>query len=147
MAMIADADRATIKDLFDKSFVNDVKLVVFTQEFECQYCKETRELAEELASIHDKLSVEAYNFVTDKEQVEKYGVDKIGVFGSYARGTADEKSDIDLYVEFREKTVDNLLGLMVYLNEIFHQKIDLIHKHKYNNKVLIKHIKDEVVYG
>jgi predicted nucleotidyltransferase len=77
----------------------------------------------------------------------KYGVEKIGVFGSYARGTADDKSDIDLYVEFREKTVDNLLGLMVYLNEIFHQKIDLIHRHKYNNKVLIKHIQDEVVYG
>jgi len=77
MAMIGEQDRQAITDLFEKAFVNDVKLVVFTQEFECQYCKETRGLVEELAEISDRVSAEVFDFVTDKEQVEAYGVDKI----------------------------------------------------------------------
>ncbi|MEM3606523.1 MAG: thioredoxin family protein [Candidatus Bathyarchaeia archaeon] len=54
-----------------------VKLIVFTQEFECEYCEETRKLIEELASLSDKLSIEVYDFVKDKEKVKKYNIDKI----------------------------------------------------------------------
>jgi len=56
---------------------NPVKLVMFTQTFECQYCAETRQLCEEIASLSEQISVEVYNFVTDKEKVEEYGIDKI----------------------------------------------------------------------
>lgn len=54
-----------------------VKLVVFTQTFECQYCAETRQLCEEIADLSDQISVQVFNFVTDKEQADEYGVDKI----------------------------------------------------------------------
>ena len=54
-----------------------VKLVMFTQEFECQYCDETRELCEEIASLSEQVSVEVYDFVTDKDKVDEYGIDKI----------------------------------------------------------------------
>jgi glutaredoxin-like protein len=54
-----------------------VKLVVFTQEFECQYCRETRLLAEETAKLSDKVSVEVFNFTLDKEKVQEYKIDKI----------------------------------------------------------------------
>jgi predicted nucleotidyltransferase len=50
-------------------------------------------------------------------------------------------------VEFKNKTFDNLAGLWVYLEELYHKKIDIVHKHKHNNQLLIKQIKDEVVYG
>jgi glutaredoxin-like protein len=50
---------------------------VFTQEFECQYCKETRELVEEVAALSDKLSVEVYDFVKDKAVADGLGIDKI----------------------------------------------------------------------
>jgi glutaredoxin-like protein len=56
---------------------NAVRLVTFTQEFECQFCRETRQLIEEVAGIHDQISAEVYNFVVDKEEAEKYGIDKI----------------------------------------------------------------------
>jgi len=56
---------------------NPVKLLVFTQTFECQYCSETRQLSEEIASLADQVSVEVYNFVTDKDKVDQYGIDKI----------------------------------------------------------------------
>lgn len=50
---------------------------VFTQEIECQYCKETRELVEEVASLSDKLSVEVYDLVKDAAIAESLGVDKV----------------------------------------------------------------------
>jgi glutaredoxin-like protein len=54
-----------------------VRLVMFTQEFECDYCAETRQLVEEVAGLSDQLTVEVYNFITDKEMAEELGVDKI----------------------------------------------------------------------
>jgi len=54
-----------------------VKLVMFTQDFECQFCKETRELCEEVAELSDQISVEIYDFVADKDKADEYGVDKI----------------------------------------------------------------------
>jgi glutaredoxin-like protein len=77
MAMIGDEDRATIKQMFDENFVDDVTLVIFTQEFECQYCRETRQLVEELGGVSDRVKVEVYNFATDPDKVEQYGIDKI----------------------------------------------------------------------
>lgn len=54
-----------------------VTFKVFTQEFECQYCKETRELVEEVAALSGKLSVEVYDFVKDKAVADGLGIDKI----------------------------------------------------------------------
>jgi glutaredoxin-like protein len=55
----------------------NVKIVFFTQELECQFCKETRSILSELTEVSDKLSLEVKNFVIDKSDAEKYGVDKI----------------------------------------------------------------------
>jgi glutaredoxin-like protein len=50
---------------------------MFTQEFECQYCSETRMLVEEVANLSDQVSAEVYDFVTDKDKAEEYQIDKI----------------------------------------------------------------------
>lgn len=55
----------------------NVKLIFFHQELECQYCKETKQILSELVEISDKLSLEVKNFVIDKTEAEKYGIDKI----------------------------------------------------------------------
>ena len=78
---------------------------------------------------------------------EEYAVDKIGLFGSYAKNLQTNSSDIDFYVEFKNKTFDNLAGLWVYLEALYHKKIDIVHKHKNNNQTLMKHIKSEIIYG
>ena len=57
--------------------VHPVKLVNFTQALECQFCAETRQLVEEVATLSDKIELEVHNFAIDKEKVEEYGVDKI----------------------------------------------------------------------
>ena len=54
-----------------------VKLVMFTQTFECDYCADTRQLVEEVAALSDKITVDVFNFVTDKEVADRYKVDKI----------------------------------------------------------------------
>ncbi|HVP37509.1 MAG TPA: hypothetical protein VMT04_10980 [Terriglobales bacterium] len=56
---------------------NEVRLIVFTQEMECEYCNENRLLVEEIASLSDKIKVEVYNFTLDKNKVEEYKIDKI----------------------------------------------------------------------
>lgn len=69
---IAEQVRQELADL-----AGPARLVVFTQEFECEFCAETRQLAEEVAQLSDQLAAEVYNFVVDKEKAEELGVDKI----------------------------------------------------------------------
>lgn len=76
MALLNDQVREQVRGEFDK-LTGAVKLVYFTQELECQYCKETRELAQELADLSDNISLEIYDFVADSGVVEEYGIDKI----------------------------------------------------------------------
>jgi glutaredoxin-like protein len=54
-----------------------VRLVMFTQEFECQYCAETRQLVEEVGELSEQVAVEVYDFVEDKDRADELGVDKI----------------------------------------------------------------------
>ncbi len=64
-----------------KAALADVKspvtFKVFTQSFECQYCKETRELVQEVAELSDKVSVEVYDFEKDKVLADSLGIDKV----------------------------------------------------------------------
>ena len=77
MPLLQDKDKKIIETQFQEELVNPVRLVNFTQAMECQYCAETRQLAEEVAALSNKIELEVYDFVIDKEKVEEYGVDKI----------------------------------------------------------------------
>ena len=59
---------------------------------------------------------------------EKYGVRKIGIFGSFARREEKPGSDVDVLVEFKEgqKTFDNFMELKFFLEDLFHRKVDLV---------------------
>ena len=58
---------------------------------------------------------------------QTYGVQEIILFGSYARQTAREDSDIDIAVELDEerKTLTIFFGLKRYLEESLGKRIDL----------------------
>ncbi len=71
---------------------------------------------------------EVINFLSSKKEFmqKKYGVLKIGLFGSYARAQNCEDSDIDIAVELDSKNkVDNYFGLLHFLEDNLHKKIDL----------------------
>ena len=59
----------------------------------------------------------------------QYGVDRIFLFGSYARGEATEESDLDFLVDTTGTRLTSLLSLgELYcdLEEIFQKEIDLV---------------------
>lgn len=76
MSLLKKKDRQQLIKEFE-ALQQPVKLVVFTQEFECQFCVETRLIAEEVATLSDKVTLEIYDFVRDKEIAEQYNIDKI----------------------------------------------------------------------
>ncbi len=76
MALLDENIRQQVVE-FLKDLAGPVRLVVFTQEFECEYCVETRQLAEELGELSDRISVEVYDFQSDAEKAGELGIDKI----------------------------------------------------------------------
>lgn len=59
-------------------------------------------------------------------KIRGFGVRRIGVFGSYARGEAKEGSDMDCLVEFERKSFDNYMDLKFFLEDLFGCRIDLV---------------------
>jgi len=76
MALLNEKIRKEVKSML-ADVSNPVTFKVFTQEFECEYCKETRELIEEVAALSESLSVEVYDFVKDKALADTLGIDKL----------------------------------------------------------------------
>jgi predicted nucleotidyltransferase len=77
---------------------------------------------------------------------KKYGVSRIGVFGSFSRGDEIRNSDIDILVAF-DKDIDifEFISLKDFLSEILSRKIDLVTEDAI--KPLMKEdIMKEVVY-
>jgi len=64
----------------------------------------------------------------NRAEIKKFGVRKIGIFGSYVRGEQREDSDIDIIVEFEKDkaTLENFLDLAEYLERLLGRRIDLI---------------------
>lgn len=59
---------------------------------------------------------------------ESFGVKRIGIFGSFARGDQTRKSDVDVLVELADgySTLRNFIDLADYLEGLFKRKVDLI---------------------
>lgn len=80
-----------------------------------------------------------------QEMHDRFGVIKIGLFGSYARGNAREDSDIDVAIEFINNTADSYFNLLHFLEDSFNMKIDL--GIESNFKPIIKpYIMREIIY-
>ena len=76
MALFDDRIEAQIRKRL-ATMREPVTLVFFTQELECESCREAHQLLEELAALSDKLRLEVYDFILDKEKVAEFGVDKV----------------------------------------------------------------------
>jgi glutaredoxin-like protein len=76
MAMLNEENRKEVSEQL-AGLSGPVRLVMFTQELECNYCAETRELVEEIASLPENVDAVIYDFVADRMEAERYGIDKI----------------------------------------------------------------------
>lgn len=89
--------------------------------------------------IHGMLTSEdILNTLSEKrERIQRYGVRKIGLFGSFSSNTQGRKSDIDILVEFKrgQKTFDNYMDLKFFLESVFGRRVDLVVKEALKTEV------------
>ncbi len=75
-------------------------------------------------------SMDALTLLRQHEPVlkQRFGIAKVGIFGSFARGEERPDSDIDILVTFQDgkKTFDNFMGMKFYLEDLFGRKVDLV---------------------
>jgi uncharacterized protein len=70
---------------------------------------------------------EIFNLLEENaETIRGFGVRRLGLFGSYARGDQKEASDIDFLVELDEATLHDYLDLKQFLEQLFGRPVDLV---------------------
>jgi len=77
MGLVSKEHEQQLKEEFEKNLKDVVRILVFTQEIECPFCKQARELAEEVGAFSNKIKVEVYDFVKDSEKAKEYQIDKV----------------------------------------------------------------------
>lgn len=79
------------------------------------------------------------------ELTKKYGVTRLGVFGSIARGEAIDGSDVDIVVDM-PPDLFQMVHMKEELEEILVAPVDLVRLHKHINPLLRKRIQRDAVY-
>ncbi len=74
----------------------------------------------------------------------KFNVDKIGLFGSFARDEETKNSDIDILVDM-PSSFENYFDLKYFLEENFHREVDL-GKENQLRKLIKKQVSQEIIY-
>ena len=72
MGLIPEEHKQRLKEEFEKNLEDEVSIVVFTQEIECPFCKQARELAEEVGALSNKIRVDVYDFVKISDKAKEY---------------------------------------------------------------------------
>lgn len=72
-------------------------------------------------------------------------VKRIGLFGSFLKGRATDKSDLDFLVSFENPTFDNFMETKFLLERLFKRKIDLVTEQAL--KPALEHVRKEVLYA
>ena len=80
-----------------------------------------------------------------KEFQEKYYVEEIGLFGSYARNEATPNSDIDIFVKMKPDLF-KIVELKEKIESDLQKRVDIIRKHKTIKPLLLKAIERDVTY-
>ncbi len=62
----------------------------------------------------------------NRDKIRSFGVKRLGLFGSCARGEATQASDLDFVVELENETFDAYMDLKEFLEELFHCSVDLV---------------------
>jgi len=62
----------------------------------------------------------------NRDIIRSYGVKRLGLFGSCARGECNEVSDLDFVVEFEKKSFDDYMDLKLFLEKLFDCQVDLV---------------------
>ena len=77
---------------------------------------------------------------------EKYGITKLGLFGSFARGEATDDSDVDLCFDTVRKDPFIATHLKEEFEDILHRSVDIVQPHRFMRALFLKRLEQEVIY-
>ena len=77
--------------------------------------------------------------------MQKYGIEKIALFGSFARGEAREESDIDIFVKM-DPDLFKIVALKEQIEQDLQKKVDVVREHKHMKPILLKMIQKDMIY-
>lgn len=81
--------------------------------------------------------------------ISEYGVKRIGLFGSYAKGTPTKASDVDILVEFDKPIGLKFVEFAEYIERILGRKVNILTPGGINSirvERVARDIKESVVY-
>lgn len=76
----------------------------------------------------------------------QFGLEEIGLFGSYARGEEQPDSDVDILVKMKDKSLKGFVGIIDYLQSKIHRKVDLVPQNKYLSQRFLNLISKDIIY-
>lgn len=77
----------------------------------------------------------------------KYRIVNIGIFGSSARGDADERSDVDIVVELESPDLFHLISIKQDLEKKLNRPVDIVRYREKMNAFLKRRIEREAIYA
>ncbi len=77
MPLIKEKDKEALRKELSQKMVDDVRLIVFTQDVPCVFCSEAVQVATELGEVSPKIKVEVRDFVRDQMKATELRIDKI----------------------------------------------------------------------
>ncbi|MFH0771442.1 MAG: nucleotidyltransferase domain-containing protein [Candidatus Omnitrophota bacterium] len=81
-----------------------------------------------------------------EENKNKYHMERLGVFGSVARDTANDDSDIDIVVVLTRQDLFEIIGIKQSLEESLKSPVDVVSYREKMNSFLKKRIDKEAIY-
>jgi predicted nucleotidyltransferase len=81
--------------------------------------------------------------IKDEKLLKKHNLERIGVFGSFARG--DKANDIDFYIDSDNYNVKNLIDLKNDLEKTTEKEVDIMLK-KYANPIILYRAEKDMKY-
>ena len=77
----------------------------------------------------------------------RYGISRIGIFVSVARGEQQEGSDVDVYVELSSPDLFSLVHIKDELQQLFGCPVDVVRLRDNMNELLKRSIIEEGIYA
>ena len=87
--------------------------------------------------------IDLKKIIIESNILQKYGLEKIGIFGSFARG--EEFNDIDFYIDEDKINYLKVEELQAELEQITNKKVDLMQK-KFANPIVLHRAQKDMIY-
>jgi predicted nucleotidyltransferase len=81
-----------------------------------------------------------------RQHAAEYGIERMGIFGSVARGEQKENSDVDVYYEGPAMSLSGNVRLLEDLERLFGTHVDIIRKHKYLKSEFVTRLEKDLIY-